>query len=143
MRPHVFSKILSVYDRLVHHQAAPAVAEVHDPAIDVEPLDLDVGDGADTFDDTRATTPLPVIRDEGELYGIHTPPASDRDVPDDDRAFGSGQTWTEALEERAAEGGPTPEHEIDVVDETEEHHPNSETKDRPIADLGSGGRGGL
>jgi hypothetical protein len=55
----------------------------------------------------------------------------------------SGENWTEALEARAAEGGPEPEHEIDVFDEADDTHPHSATKDRPIADLGSGGRGGL
>ena len=109
-------------------------------------FDIDVDDDVDDGDDeaTRTTEPMPAVRaDEGELYGIHTPPATDRSIPDADHAFEAGQNWTEALEERSAEGGPLPEHEIDVIDETVDVHPNSETKDRRIADLGSGGRGGL
>jgi hypothetical protein len=119
------------------------------PAADESPvapddLDLDVEIRELDDDDTRVTTPMVVvILDEGDLYGVHTPVATDTTLPDDDHAFVTGQNWTEALEERSAEGGPLPEHEIDVVDSTDDLHPNSETKDRPIADLGSGGRGGL
>jgi hypothetical protein len=150
MRPHLFSKVLSLYDRVVHHQAAPAVAEPNRITPDNLDFDIDVADdeatereAADDDESLRVTTPMAAIRDEGELYGVHTPAATDRVLPDADHAFEVGQNWTEALEERSAEGGPLPEHEIDVIDETVDVHPNSETKDRPIADLGSGGRGGL
>lgn len=85
-------------------------------------------------------------RDAGDLYGAHTPPAQDRDHPDDDRAFDSGETWLEALEASAIENGPEPERGLDdVVDDEDVLHPphRSDTRDRPIADLGSGGRPGL
>jgi len=139
MRPHLFSKVLSLYDRVVHHQATPVA---------IAPEDLGVAldhEEAEDESDARDTTPMAAVRDEGELYGVHTPRAADRTLPDDDAAFVRGQNWIEALEERSAEGGPLPEHEIDVIDDTDDAHvhPNSETKDRPIADLGSGGRGGL
>ena len=55
--------------------------------------------------------------DDGELRAVHTPTASDRNIPDEDRAMNGGETWLEALEQRAAEGGPLPEHEIDLEDD--------------------------
>jgi hypothetical protein len=85
-------------------------------------------------------------RDTGDLYGAHTPPAQDRDHPDDDRAFDQGENWLEALEASAAENGPEPERGLDDVVDDEDvlqpPHP-SDTRDRPVADRGSGGRTGL
>lgn len=85
-------------------------------------------------------------RDAGDLYGAHTPPAQDRDHPDDDRAFDDGQSWLEALETSSTELGPEPERELDdVVDDEDVWSPphRSDTRDRPVADHGSGGRPGL
>jgi len=85
-------------------------------------------------------------RDAGDLYGAHTPPAQDRDHPDDDRAFETGENWLEALEASAAENGPEPERGLDdVVDDEDVLQPPhaSDTRDRPVADHGSGGRAGL
>ena len=85
-------------------------------------------------------------RDTGDLYGAHTPPAQDRDHPDDDRAFDQGENWLEALEASAAENGPEPERGLDDIVDDEDvlqpPHP-SDTRDRPVADHGSGGRPGL
>jgi hypothetical protein len=85
-------------------------------------------------------------RDAGDLYGAHTPPAQDRDHPDDDRAFDQGENWLEALEASAAENGPEPERGLDDVVDDEDvlqpPHP-SDTRDRPVADHGSGGRPGM
>jgi hypothetical protein len=85
-------------------------------------------------------------RDAGDLYGAHTPPAQDREHPDNDRSFDTGENWLEALEASAAENGPEPERELDDVVDDEDvlqpPHP-SDTRDRPVADLGSGGRAGL
>ena len=69
--------------------------------------------------------------------------ASDRKQLDDDTSFKVGQSWTESLEERAAEGGPEPEARVDVVDEDAIDHPSTDTRDRPIADRGSGGLRGM
>jgi hypothetical protein len=85
-------------------------------------------------------------RDAGDLYGGHTPPAQDREHPDDDRAFDDGQNWLEALETSATELGPEPERELDdVVDDEDVLRPPhaSDTRDRPVADHGAGGRAGL
>ena len=85
-------------------------------------------------------------RDAGDLYGAHTPPAQDRDHPDDDRAFDQGENWLEALEASAAENGPEPERALDdVVDDEDVLRPphSSDHRDRPVADHGSGGRPGL
>jgi hypothetical protein len=84
-------------------------------------------------------------RDAGDLYGIPTPPAVDRAHPDDDRAFEEGQNWVEALETSAVENGPEPERELDMIDGEDVLDPPraSATRDRPVADNGSGGRRGL
>ena len=85
-------------------------------------------------------------RDAGDLYGVHTPPAVDRDHPDDDRAFQEGQNWVEALETSAVEYGPDPERELDaIIDDEDVLDPPhaTATRDRPVADSGSGGRRGL
>jgi hypothetical protein len=85
-------------------------------------------------------------RDAGDLYGAHTPAAQDREHPDDDRAFDQGQNWLEALEASAAENGPEPERGLDEIVDDEDvlqpPHP-SDTRDRPVADHGSGGRPGM
>lgn len=85
-------------------------------------------------------------RDAGDLYGAHTPPAQDREHPDNDRAFDQGENWLEALEASAAENGPEPERGLDDIVDDEDvlqpPHP-SDTRDRPVADHGSGGRPGL
>jgi hypothetical protein len=84
--------------------------------------------------------------DVGDLYGSHTPHATDREHPDDDHAFAEGQNWLEALETDAAEGGPEPEEGIeDVVDDEDVYDPPhaSDMRDRPVADRGSGGPAGI
>jgi len=88
----------------------------------------------------------PMRRDGGDLYGAHTPAAVDRAHPDDDRAFDEGQNWIEALETSAIENGAEPERSLDdIIDDEEMLHPPhaSDRRDRPVADLGSGGRRGL
>jgi len=97
--------------------------------------------GADLGDDV-VTTVGTEVKDGGDLYGIHVPPASDRAQLDDDHAFAGGQNWIESLEERAIEGGPEPEHELDIVDENDGPS-NTDSKDRPVADRGSAGPRGL
>jgi hypothetical protein len=98
-----------------------------------------------TSDDVIELEPS-MRRDAGDLYGAHTPRAADRDHPDDDGAFDEGQNWLEALEASAIENGPEPERELDdIVDDEDVLDPPhaSATRDRPIADHGSGGRRGL
>jgi hypothetical protein len=85
-------------------------------------------------------------RDAGDLYGAHTPAAIDREHPDDDRAFDTGQNWLEALETSAIENGPELERELDdIVDDEDILRPPhaSDTRDTPVADHGAGGRRGL
>ena len=128
------------------HEAEPLDRGIID-ALDA--LDLPDGDALDAFsappeggDYVEVDV---VVDDVGELYGVHTPPASDTDLGygDDYRGVQEGDNWLESLELTSTEGGPTPEHEVDVVDEDDLHHPHSDTRDRPIADKGAGGRGGL
>ena len=86
------------------------------------------------------------VRDTGDLYGVHTPRAADREHPDDDAAFDEGQNWVEALETSAVENGPVPEQDLsDVVDDEDILEPPhaTDTRDIPVADRGSAGRGGL
>jgi hypothetical protein len=85
------------------------------------------------------------VRDAGDLYGGHTPPAVDREHPDDDRAFAEGQNWIEALETSAVENGAEPERELDdIIDDEDVLQPPhaSRQRDTPIADYGAGGRRG-
>ena len=82
-------------------------------------------------------------RDTGDLYGVHLPRAQDREHEDADEL---GESFTEELRETASEGGPAPEHEIDVLDDSDVNHPThhpTESGDRPVADKGAGGPGGL
>ena len=91
--------------------------------------------------------------DTGELYGVRTPHAGDPNIsaPEDQDSFeGSwrGETWLESLKEHAIEMGPVPEEEVVIVDDSIEHaehrgHHPTEGGDRPVADKGSGGPGGL
>lgn len=82
--------------------------------------------------------------DSGELYGMHVPRAQDKALPDDDRAFEDGQNWLEAMETSAAEGGPMPEAELNIIDDQDDASSAATLRnDRPIADFGSGGSRGL
>lgn len=144
-------------------QTIDEVAEMH-----VVPLDVDAQSRADAMaaqdlaaletgideieiDDDLAIAMAEVDRpvqprDAGDLYGAHTPRATDREHPDDDRAFDDGQNWVEALETSAVEYGPEPERELDdIVDDVDVLRPphRSDSRDRPVADHGSGGRRGL
>jgi hypothetical protein len=81
--------------------------------------------------------------DTGELYGVHTMRGVDTEHPDDDRAQAHGENWVEALQESAIENGPEPEAILVFLDEADLDTPPSDNRDRPVADRGSGGRGGL
>lgn len=103
----------------------------------------------DTPSETTSDAYAEAADDTGEAYGVHTPPAEDKDLGiDDEREYFAdselGENWLETLEKKATEGGAAAEHELDVVDnsDTERHH-SSDTRDRPVADSGSGGEGGL
>ena len=86
----------------------------------------------------------------GDLYGVHTPHASDRELDKtaDQESFVDsemGENWLETLGKKAAEYGAEAEEELEVVDNSDElggHH-STESGDRPVADKGSGGRGGM
>lgn len=95
-----------------------------------------------------------LAHETGELYGVRTPHAGDTSLaaPEDQDAYeGSwrGENWREALEEHAATMGPAAEEEIVIVDDSDVEHPDhrghhpTEWRDRPVADKGSGGPGGL
>jgi hypothetical protein len=122
--------------------------------VDTDPEDiLDVEDATTIprIAATRATPPEGVeVKDTGELYGVRTPHAGDPDLtaPEHLDAFEGaerGENWMEALSEHAAESGPRPEEEVVIVDDSdsERGHSPTESGDRPVADKGSGGPGGL
>lgn len=104
-----------------------------DPAVE---LDTPAETSLDTVNET--------VADTGDLYGIHTPRAEDTTHPDDDQAMAAGQNWIEALETDAVEGGPLPEHELEIEDDAENDRPPhaTDTRDIPVADRGSGGPAG-
>lgn len=130
-------------------------------AQDLAELESEVDEIASNDDAAIAMTEIaePVRpRDAGDLHGMHTPGASDRNHPDDDRAFAEGQNlsqnlgqnlgqnWIEALETSAIENGAEPERELDdIIDDDDVLRPPhaSDTRDRPVADHGSGGQRGL
>ncbi|HSR98572.1 MAG TPA: hypothetical protein VLM79_16060 [Kofleriaceae bacterium] len=118
-------------------------------AQDLALLESELDDPAAAFADTTDEVielDHPIRRDGGDLYGAHTPAAVDRVHPDDDRAFKEGQNWIEALETSAIENGAEPERPLDdIIDDEEVLQPPhaSDKRDRPVADLGSGGRRGL
>lgn len=108
-----------------------------------DPLDpVQSIDGTTPFDEEDLSTE---VGDVGDLYGMHTSHAVDRVHRDDDAAFETGQNWLESLETDSAEYGIEPEEPLEVVDDADivagPHH--SDTRDRPIADRGSGGRSGM
>ena len=98
---------------------------------------------ADEDEPTSEYVAARVKRDTGDLYGVHLSPAADRDFDDPEER---GESFAEELREHAAEGGTLPEHEVVVIDESEDLHPthhSTESGDRPVADKGAGGPGGL
>jgi hypothetical protein len=114
--------------------------------LELEHMHVHTEGTGDDVDDVIELVEPARAHDAGDLYGAHTPPALDRKHPDDDRAFDEGQNWVEALETSAIEYGPEPERALDdVVDDEDVLNPPhpSDTRDRPVADHGSGGRRGL
>ncbi|HSN30883.1 MAG TPA: hypothetical protein VLT45_31560 [Kofleriaceae bacterium] len=133
-------------------------------AIEAQPAaeaaeDLDIAsaenvEGESERDEPAADEPPERVRETGELYGVRTPHAGDANLaaPEDQDSYEGaerGENWLEALEEHATVMGPVPEEEIVIVDDSDvgapEHrgHHSTEWRDRPVADKGSGGPGGL
>lgn len=127
---------------------AVVVAEAEEPEeIDEDAVELD------TPDQTTADAYAAVAEDTGELYGVHTPHAEDKelDKTEDQESFidsEAGENWLETLGKKAAEYGAEVEEQLEVIDDSDEHiehrgHHSTESGDRPVADKGSGGPGGL
>src|SRR5438067_12823240 len=92
----------------------------------------------------------PPPRDVGVLYGIHTPPATETELAagedhDSYRSADLGESFVEMLAAKSTELGPLPEHDVDVIDDSdlEAPPPPTDHRDRPKADRGSGGVGGM
>jgi hypothetical protein len=112
--------------------------------------DLDPEDPSQVLNDVgeppeETAKPGKESRETGDLYGVRTPHAADADLADregdDFEGAEEGENFLESLARHATEGGPSPDEEVVVVDESEGHHP-SESGNRPVADKGSGGPGG-
>jgi hypothetical protein len=104
----------------------------------------------DTPSQTTADAYVEAANDTGELYGVHVPPSADTDldINRDGESFKDselGEHAFETLEKKMAENGAAPEHELDVVDDSdiERGHHKTDTRDRPVADKGSGGNAGM
>lgn len=104
----------------------------------------------DTPSQTTADAYADAAHDTGELYGVHLPrPAeSDIDINPDGESFRDselGEHAFETLEKKMAEFGADPERELDIVDnsDADRGHHSIDRRDRPVADKGSGGSGGL
>jgi hypothetical protein len=89
-------------------------------------------------------------RETGKLYGVRTPHAADTELAagSDHGSFEGaeeGESWMESLSRHAAESGAEPAEDLDVDDENDDHGgaQPTESGDRPVADKGSGGPGGL
>ena len=145
-------------DDLGELHVEPLAVEAQPTAEASEDFDLasaeNVEGESEPEDETPAEVAAELAHDTGELYGVRTPHAGDTDLsaPEDRDSFeGSwrGQTWLESLEEHATLMGPAPEEEVVIVDDSDLEHPDhrghhpTEWRDRPIADKGSGGAGGL
>ena len=129
----------------------PLAVEVNPGAEQQEDIDAaldlsEVDDGPDQDDTYEARTAN--ADDTGELYGSHVTPADapERGSGPDGGEYAEaelGENWLETLEADAAEGGPVPEREVDANDDQDTVAHGSESGDRPVADKGSGGPGGM
>ena len=127
--------------------AAAVIAEGEESEVDEDARELD------TPEMTTADDYVAGAEDTGDLYGIETPPAEDKELDKTQYQESfidseAGETWLETLGKKASEYGAEVEQEVDVVDDSDEHiehrgHHKTDTRDRPVADKGSGGPGGL
>jgi hypothetical protein len=138
--------------------------------IQVGPMDIDARPAAEAGDelaaamaenqsgDQEADDELAVseaeatgdVKGTGDLYGVRIPHAADPDLGDPGARMSfagaaAGETFFEALAEHSTELGPAPEEEVVIVDDSDGNrgHSPTESGDRPVADKGSGGPGGL
>jgi hypothetical protein len=129
--------------------AALAEAAGEEGAYESDESDNDAQE-LDTPSQTTADAYAEAADDTGELYGVHLPAPADKDldVSADGESFRDselGEHAFETLEKKMAESGAEPERPLDIEDDSdlERGHSSSDTKDRPVADKGSGGPGGL
>jgi hypothetical protein len=129
--------------------AAVATGAGEEDGVESEERDDDARE-LDTPSQTTADAYTEAADDTGELYGVHLPPAGDRDldVNADGESFKDadlGEHAFETLEKKMTENGAEPEHELDITDDsdTERGHHKSDNRDRPVADKGSGGNAGM
>jgi hypothetical protein len=131
-------------DAAVMESAAEEEEQDEDSEVDQRAREID------TPDQTTADAYADAAEDTGDLYGVHQPAAEDKDLDEtaDRESFvdsEGGEHWLETLGKKSAESGPEVEETIDVEDDSDEHrgHHKSDNRDRPVADKGSGGPGGL
>ncbi|HUQ03791.1 MAG TPA: hypothetical protein VM261_14940 [Kofleriaceae bacterium] len=111
--------------------------------IDVEPLDVDAMPAAERDEDLARAI---AESKEGDLESIGEDDERSADTKDGSfEGAEEGENWLESLSRHAAEGGAAPAEELEVIDESDDAGgaQPSEGGDRPVADKGSGGPGGL
>jgi hypothetical protein len=127
-------------------EAIPADAEI-EAALDLASLDIDEEAGEievaepEVFDAGESSR-----EDIGQLYGVSTPRAEERDHLDNDMAMETGQNWLEALETDSVEDGSEPEKPLNITDDADVDHSSLDAlsdDDIPVADRGAGGPAGL
>jgi hypothetical protein len=123
-------------DILVKDLGPPELRDdLHKPSDDV--------DWRGSIDADQLAVAEPAAGDAGELYNAHIVPAVNTDLPDNDTSFNEGENWLESLEHAAAEDGPVPERELDMMDTQDEPPHPTDRRDIPVADRGSAGPRGL
>jgi hypothetical protein len=129
----------------------PSVLDIdpEDPSQVLNDSESDVED-IETPSETTIDAYAEGADDSGDLYGVRSPRAADRDLDKthDQEEFvdeEDGENWLETLGKKSAEYGAEAEAELDVVDDSDEHrgHHKTDTRDRPVADRGSGGNAGI
>lgn len=128
------------------------VVEYHVEVIaerDIDPITQDAALtmptlGDDVAPDSELEEIEALVHDTGNLYGIHTQRAGDRQPPTDQVSGERGESWTEALEATSIENGPEPEAELEAIDDEDVDAPPhpTDTRDIPVADRGAGGPAG-
>ena len=130
-------------DAAVYDASAEELEEEEENDVDEDAAELDTPSQTTADAYAEATD-----KDTGDLYGVRMPRAADAlDTTLDREELADseeGENWLETLEKNAAEYGAEAEEEVVVIDDNDTqrgHHPTE--RDRPVADKGSGGAGGL
>ena len=147
-----FSVVLFEVEAQPHAEAdadleAAVEASAADEAEEAETRGDQDAQELDTPSQTTSDAYVEAADDTGDLYGVHSPRPAEK-LEDGDDAYDDselGENWIETLGKKAAEIGAEAEQELDVVDDSDSQrgHSSTDRRDRPVADKGSGGEGGM